>query len=101
METALGTAGIRFSSVDLLQEANYEDTFSIMMELLTCIKIVANVRNTNEILVLMEFMNGIRKVSIKHIVVKIQKGGESTLNTTLLEQISINYDVNIHGRNAG
>ena len=91
---------MRFSNVDLLYKAKYEDTFSNIIKSQTCIKILANVKETNEILVLMEFMNTIRKVSSKHIVVKIHKGG-GTLNTTLLEQISINYEVNIHGRNTG
>ena len=94
----MGNGRIKFSSVDsLLQEARYDKAFATMVESLTCIKLFARVRESIEIALLMDFMNGLRKVSSKHLVVKSKK----LLNTTLLEQISINYEVNINEENTG
>ena len=88
----MGTAMIRFSSVDSLQEAKADKAFvTIVVESVNCIKLFSRVKESNEIAVLMDFLNGLRKVASKHLVVQFQK----LPNTTLLEKISINFEVNI------
>ena len=93
----MGAVRIRFFSVDSLKKAKDDKRFVTMVESLNCIKVIANVRASNEIVVLMEFMNSLRKVSAKHIIIKIPK----LTNIALLEQISINYEVNMHEGNTG
>ena len=87
----MGTAMIRFSSVDSLQEAKADKAFVTIVEYVNCIKLFSRVKESNEIAVLMDFLNGLRKVASKHLVVQFQK----LPNTTLLEKISINFEVNI------
>ena len=93
----MGSVGIRFSTVDSLQEVKHDNTFATLGESLKCIKIHARVRENTEIAVLVDFMNGLRKIASKHLVVNILK----PLNTTLLEKILINYEVTIHEENSG
>ena len=64
-------------------------TFTFPIWWIICIRIITKVRDNNDIAMLMDFMNGLRKVASKHLIVKIQ----TLLNTTLLEKISINYEV--------
>ena len=45
----------------------------------------------------MEFMNGLRKVASKKLVINVQ----NKANTTMLQNMIINYEVNIFGENAG
>ena len=87
----VGTVGMRFTSVDALQEAKDNIYFSNMVDSVSCIKMIAKVRDNKDIAVLMDLMNGLRKVASKHLIVKMQ----TLLNTTLLEKISINFEVNI------
>ena len=82
---------MRFTSVDTLQEAK-DNIITNMVDSLTCIKLIAKVRDNNDIAVLMDFMNGLRKVASKHLIVNIQ----TLLNTSLLEKKSTNYEVTIH-----
>ena len=93
----MGSVGIRFSTVDSLQEVKHDNAFATLGESLKCIKIHARVRENTEIAVLVDFMNGLRKIASKHLVVNILK----PLNTTLLEKILINYVVTIHEENSG
>ena len=93
----VGTVGMRFTSVDALQEAKDNIYFSNMVGFVSCIKIIAKVRDNKDIAVLIDFMNGLRKVASKHLIVKMQ----TLLNTTLLEKISINYEVTIHEGDTG
>ena len=93
----MGTAMVKFSSVDSLQEAKDDKAFATIVGSVNCIKLFARVKESNEIAVLMDFMNRLRKVASKHLVIQFQK----LLNTTLLEKISINYEVNIHERKTG
>ena len=92
-----GMASIRFSSVNLLLEAKNDDLFDALLESINCIIIFAEVKEGEEIEVLMNFFNGIRKVSSKHINVSIY----NLPNTTLLEKIVINYEVTIQYKNTG
>ena len=64
----MGSVGIRFSTVDSLQEVKHDNTFATLGESLKCIKIHARVRENTEIAVLVDFMNGLRKIASKHLV---------------------------------
>ena len=93
---SLRASGVR-TRVDALQEAKDNIYFSNMVDSVSCIKMIAKVRDNKDISVLMDFMNGLRKVASKHLFVKMQ----TLLNTTLLEKISINYEVTIHEGDTG
>ena len=93
----MGTVGIRFSTIDSLKDVKHNKALATLVKSINCIKIHARVRENTNIAELMDFMNGIRKISSKHLVVNILK----PLNTTLLEKIIINYEVTIREENTG
>lgn len=88
---------MRFSNENSLQELRHYKAFELLEKFLNCIKLFAMVRDSNDVIGLMEFMNRLQKVASKKLIVNVQ----NRTNTTTLENIMINYEVNIIGEKAG
>ena len=73
----------------LLQEERYDKAFATMVESLTCIKMFAMVRESIEIALLMDFMNGLRKVSSKHLVVRSKKLQNTIMKLILMRKTQV------------
>ena len=87
---------MRFSNVDQLLKVQDENIFKSIMSSITCLMVIAEVNHAEEVLQLVDFVNE-QKSSTKQLLVTQQ----SRLNTTLIQNIRLNFNLIVHQREDG
>ena len=105
----MGRTILWLSDVNQILKVQEDINFALMLHEISCLRIVAHVRDSHEITHTMHFMNGMnmmsdmmqqqngmRKISSKHLVIYSED-----MNITDLEGITINYNVEIYQGSTG